>query len=80
MSLTFKRNKTTGTLQAAYAGSVRVGYVESSATDRWLWSLNTIQPQGGRASGIAETEETAKAVLTKAWLVWVSAAGLKEQP
>ena len=79
MSLTFKHDKKTGTLQTAFAGSVRVGYVESSATHRWLWSLNTIQPQGGRASGIEESEETAKAVLTQAWLVWVSAAGLKEQ-
>ena len=80
MILVYKRNPR-GTLQAAYAGSVRIGYVESSTPNRWIWSLNTIQPKGGRANGIEETEGESKAALTRAWVAWVSAAGLdfKEQ-
>lgn len=74
--LTYKRNKM-GTLQAAYAGSVRVGYVESTASDRWIWSLNTIQPKGGRASGIEETEHLAKSQLEHQWVKWIDAAGLQ---
>ena len=73
--LTYKRNKM-GTLQAAYAGSVRVGYVEASDEYRWIWSLNTIQPKGGRASGIEETEHMAKLKLEFQWAKWVEAAGL----
>jgi hypothetical protein len=77
--LTYKRNPR-GTLQAAYAGLVRVGYVEQSIQpDRWIWSLNTIQPKGGRASGIETTEIEAKAVLEDAWAAWVKAAGLMER-
>jgi hypothetical protein len=78
--LTYKRNPH-GTLQAAHSGSVRIGYVENTASHRWIWSLNTIQPKGGRASGIEETEESAKDVLHIAWLKWLDAAGLtcKEQ-
>ena len=79
--LVYKRNKA-GTLQAAHSGSVRVGYIEQgNAEHRWLWSLNTIQPLGGRASGIEETEDRAKGMLTAAWVAWISAAGLhlKEQ-
>lgn len=69
------------TMQAAYSNAVRIGYIDRSENDRWLWSLNTIQPKGGRASGIETTEEAAKAALTVAWTEWVSAAGLshKEQ-
>ena len=81
MILTYKRNKA-GTLQAAHSGSVRVGYIEQgNAEHRWLWSLNTIQPQGGRASGIVETEALAKDALEDQWVRWVGAAGLdlKEQ-
>ena len=67
------------TMQAAYANAVRIGYIDKSEDDRWLWSLNTIQPKGGRASGIEETEDSAKAALTDAWTAWVRAAGLQEQ-
>jgi len=79
-TLTYKKNPM-GTLHAAYANSVRIGYVEYSTSNRWIWSLNTIQPKGGRASGIEETEEGAKDVLYLAWLKWLNAAGLtfKEQ-
>lgn len=76
MILTYKRN-TRGTLQAAYCGSVRVGYVESTASERWLWSLNTIQPKGGRASGIEESEHLAKDALEHRWTLWLEAAGLQ---
>jgi hypothetical protein len=74
--ITYKRN-TRSTLQAAYSGSVRIGYVESSASERWLWSLNTIQPGGGRAAGIAESEVLAKDQLAYQWVKWVNAAGLQ---
>jgi len=74
--LNYKRN-TRGTLQAAQAGSVRVGYVEQSVQpNRWIWSLNTIQPKGGRASGIEETEHLAKEALERQWIKWIEAAGL----
>ena len=77
MILSYKRN-TRGTLQAAYSGSVRVGYIEQgNAEHRWIWSLNTIQPKGGRASGIEETEHLAKDQLEHQWVKWLSAAGLK---
>ena len=74
--ITYKRNARS-TLQAAYSGSVRIGYVESSATERWIWSLNTIQPGGGRATGITENEEAAKNALLGAWLAWIIAANLR---
>ena len=77
MILSYKRN-TRGTLQAAYAGSVRVGYIEQSIQpSRWIWSLNTIQPKGGRASGIEETEHLAKDKLEHQWALWINAAGLE---
>ncbi len=84
MILHYKGNRA-GTLQAAYSGSVRVGYVEQSRigddTNRWIWSLNTIQPKGGRASGIETTEVLAKDALDHQWVLWLEAAGLtfKEQ-
>lgn len=75
MPLTYKKNAAS-TLQAAYSGEVRIGYVEQSNEHRWLWSLNTIQPKGGRASGICETEQQAKITLGNAWVAWVQAAEL----
>lgn len=78
--LTFKANAAK-TLHAAHSGNVRVGYVEHSRlgteTDRWIWSLNTIQPKGGRASGIETSEEKAKTALGLAWVAWLIAAGLE---
>ena len=75
MILTYIRNKA-GSVQAAHSGIVRVGYIDCSDERRWIWSLNTIQPQGGRASGIVETEEQAKGALEDHWVRWVGAAGL----
>ena len=75
MILVYKSNRT-GTVQAAHSGAVRVGYVESTAPDRWIWSLNTIQPKGGRASGIETTEVLAKDALDYQWTLWLTAAGL----
>jgi hypothetical protein len=74
--LTFKANRN-GTVQAAYCGIVRIGYVDQSNDDRWLWSLNTIQPKGGRASGIETTETLAKGALEYQWMLWLTAAGLQ---
>ena len=80
MILTFKGNPSK-TLYAAQCGSVRVGYIEHSRigteTDRWIWSLNTIQPKGGRASGIVTSEAEATAALEAAWIAWLDAAGLE---
>ena len=76
MILTYKKNRS-GTVQAAYCGIVRIGYVDQSGDNRWLWSLNTIQPQGGRATGIAETEVLAKDALEYQWMLWLTAAGLQ---
>ena len=76
----YKRN-TRGTLQAAYSCSVRIGYIEQSRigseTNRWIWSLNTIQPGGGRATGIEESETLAKNALAYQWTLWLVAAGLR---
>jgi hypothetical protein len=74
--LTYKTNRT-GTVQAAYSGIVRVVYVDQSNEGRWLWSLNTIQPKGGRASGIEATEVLAKDKLEYQWVLWLTAAGLQ---
>jgi hypothetical protein len=83
MILEYKRNPR-GTVQAAYSGIVRVGYIDKGGDERWLWSLNTIQPKGGRASGIEKTEALAKDALDYQWALWLTAAGLqlnlKEQP
>lgn len=77
--LTYKSNPKR-TTHAAHCGSVRVGYIEvSNSPDRWIWSLNTIQPKGGRASGIVANEAEAKTALETAWAAWLDAAGLKEQ-
>jgi hypothetical protein len=76
--LAYKANQAK-TMQAAYSNAVRIGYIDKSDDDRWLWSLNTIQPKGGRASGIEETEASAKAALQDAWTAWVRSAGLMEK-
>jgi hypothetical protein len=74
--LTYRTNPT-HTKQAAYCGRVRIGYVDKSADDRWLWSLNTIQPEGGRATGISGNEQSARSLLETAWMAWLDAAGLE---
>jgi hypothetical protein len=66
-----------GTVQAAYSGTVRVGYIDRADEHRWIWSLNMIQPGGGRATGIEESERQAKQAMTDALVKWVEAAGLK---
>jgi hypothetical protein len=80
MMLTYKANAT-GTLFAAYCGACRIGYVEhsriTSESDRWIWSLNTVQPKGGRATGIVGNEATAKSLLEAALYAWLDAAGLE---
>jgi hypothetical protein len=75
------KSNTAHTLQAAHSGSVRIGYIDRSTSTRWIWSLNMIQPRGGRAHGIEDTEEAAKAALQHALIKWVGDAGLqfKEQ-
>jgi hypothetical protein len=67
------------TVQAAYSNAVRIGYIDKINEDRWRWSLNTIQPKGGRAEGAVGSESAAKAALTNAWHAWVNAAGLQHQ-
>ena len=76
--ITYKSNPR-GTVQAALIGAVRVGYVDHSDDKRWIWSLNVIQPGGGRATGITETQEEAKQALSDALVKWVEAAGLQFQ-
>ena len=78
--ITYKSNPR-GTVQAAIIGAVRVGYVDHSDDKRWIWSLNMIQPGGGRATGIEQTQEDAKQALSDALVKWVDAADLmfKEQ-
>jgi len=66
-----------GTVQAAYSGTVRVGYIDRADSDRWIWSLNMIQPGGGRATGIEVSEREAKQAMVDALVKWVEAAGLK---
>jgi hypothetical protein len=66
-----------GTVQAAYSANVRVGYIDCADENRWIWSLNLIQPGGGRATGIVESEPQAKQAMSDALVKWVNAAGLK---
>jgi hypothetical protein len=73
--ITYKRNRL-GTLQASHCGEVRVGYIDCSDEYRWIWSLNMIQPGGGRATGIVESEGEAKQAMEAALRKWVDAAGL----
>jgi hypothetical protein len=73
--LDYRRNKA-GTVQAAYSGAVRVGYIECSDERRWLWSLNVIRAGGGRDSGIVESEPLAKDAMKRHWTAWLDAAGL----
>jgi hypothetical protein len=74
--LTYKSNRA-GTLKACYCDQVRIGYVENTGDDRWVWTLNMLQPEGGRATGIVVSEAKAKAALTDALVLWVDAAGLE---
>ena len=74
--ITYKRNKM-GTVQAAHCGAVRIGYIDCADEYRWIWSLNMIQPGGGRATGIEDSEEAAKQAIADALVKWVEAAGLK---
>jgi hypothetical protein len=74
--LTYKPNRQ-GNLQAAYCRAVRIGYVECTKPDRWVWTLNMLQPTGGRATGIEDCEADAKRHLTIALAAWVTAAGLE---
>jgi len=79
MILTYRPNRS-GDRQAAYCGAVRIGYIDRTAPDRWIWSLNTIQPEGGRAADIVTTEEAAKRALAEALVDWLDAAGLQFKP
>lgn len=74
--ITYKSNQE-GTKHAAYCGSVRIGYIEETGIDRWVWSLNVLNPKGGHATGIVVTGEKARAVLEDAWREWIRAAKLK---
>ena len=74
--LTYKANAS-GTQHAAYCGACRIGYIDNTDDERWIWSLNTIQPKGGRASGIVGNEATAKSLLEAALYAWLDAAGLE---
>jgi hypothetical protein len=74
--ISYRQNRG-GTVQAAYSGTVRVGYIDRADEDRWLWSLNMIQPGGGRANGIAASEAEAKQAMADALVKWVEAAGLR---
>jgi hypothetical protein len=66
-----------GTVQAAYSGTVRIGYIDRADEGRWIWSMNMILPGGGRATGIEASEPEAKQAMTDALVKWVEAAGLK---
>ena len=74
--ISYRQNRG-GTVQAAYSGTVRIGYIDRADEDRWIWSMNMIQPGGGRATGIEESEREAKQAMTDALVKWVEAAGLK---
>ena len=74
--ISYRQNRG-GTVQAAHSGQVRIGYIDHADENRWIWSLNMIQPGGGRATGIEKSEREAKQAMTDALVKWVEAAGLK---
>jgi hypothetical protein len=69
--LTWKPSRD-GSIEAAYLGACRVGYVTSGG----LWWTSLVRPEGGAAMGRAASQEAARAALAEAVGVWVEAAGL----
>lgn len=79
--ITYRSNRT-GTLHAAYLGSVRVGYVEMRSPyprSGWLWQLILLRPEGGALLGVADTDDDARAALRTALDYWLQCAGLQSK-
>lgn len=75
--ITYRPNRT-GTLQAAYLGTVRVGYVEQRAlAGAWIWQTIFVRPEGGGYNGKEDNEDSAKDALEKAVRHWLDCANLK---
>ncbi len=78
--ITYRANRA-GTLQAAYVGTVRVGYVEclnpTFPSPHWRWQLILLRPEGGAYFGKTDTEEDAKDVLLQSFTHWLACAGLQ---
>ncbi len=74
--LTYRPNRD-GSLHAAYLGTVRIGYVERRAYDRWLWQLSLLSPEGGYPRGIVDNEEDASAQLAPHLDRWLNCAKLR---
>ena len=77
VKLDIKKNRN-GSLVALYCNRVRVGYVQRSdkAADRYVWTLNVMQPEGGVANGICASFDLAKDSADAAFEEWLTAAGL----
>lgn len=73
--LTFRSNRQ-GSLEAAYLGACRVGYLQRCAAD-WLWHTTLLRPEGSAWAGRAETQEGAREEIAAAVTEWVAAAGLQ---
>jgi hypothetical protein len=78
MNIVYKSSRS-GTLHAAYLGSVRVGYVEQRRHDRFWWQLIFLRPEGGAYFGREGDEQEAKAELEKAVLHWTECAQLQSK-
>lgn len=76
--ITYRPNRT-GTLQAAYLGTVRVGYVEERASGQWIWQTIFVRPEGGGYNGKEDDETTAKACLERAVRHWMDCARLRSE-
>lgn len=75
ITLTFRSNRQ-GSLEAAYLGGCRVGYLQRCATD-WLWNTTLLRPEGSAWYGRGETQESAREQITDAVRQWVAAAGIQ---
>lgn len=77
ITITYRLNRA-GNLQAAYLGSVRVGYVENRpAPRRWIWQTIFVRPEGGGYWGKEASEEDAKDALHAAAVHWTECAELR---
>lgn len=87
MSLSYRDKSTTGTQLEVISGTLVVGSLRKDVLSAvaghgliWRWTLFvSTQPPGFQHHGIADTCDQAKGDMERNWLMWVKAAGLKEQ-
>lgn len=74
-TITYRTNSS-GSLQAAYLGAVRIGYIDKKQSD-WIWQLILLRPEGGNYFGRSENEDEAKSCILTSAVHWLDAANLQ---